>query len=315
MNSHLAEIGDELGISCASLTARGLRECQEAVCLEIAEQGADGRDHLLTAAAVGAWRTLKAAALADGVSLVVVSAFRSIERQAEIIRRKLAAGSSIEEVLTVCAPPGFSEHHTGRAVDVTTPGCPPLEVEFDQTPAYSWLTEHANRFGFHLSYPMGNSQGYLYEPWHWCFREAEPCGQLDLVFVFGTLKEGFPNFTTNRGVRVPGVFETKEPYPLYLVGERHSPWLIDEPGHGMRVEGQVFRVDRETLNAMDRLERVSEPDGYRRIVLELESRDSPGTVIAFAYVKAPCHLELSEIRLGPIKEYSDAYAALYRPRA
>jgi hypothetical protein len=42
-----------------------------------------------------------------------VSAFRSVERQAEIVRRKLAAGGRIEEILTVCAPPGFSEHHTG----------------------------------------------------------------------------------------------------------------------------------------------------------------------------------------------------------
>lgn len=115
---------------------------------------------------------LKAGALHDGVSLFIVSAFRSIERQAEIVRRKLDAGETIQEVLTVCAPPGFSEHHTGRAVDVSTPGTPPLEVEFDGTPAFAWLMEQANDFGFHLSYPKGNPQGYQYEPWHWCFHGA-----------------------------------------------------------------------------------------------------------------------------------------------
>jgi gamma-glutamylaminecyclotransferase len=40
------------------------------------------------------------------------------------------------------------------------------------------------------------------------------------VFVFGTLKQGFPNFHINRGRRVAGEFATGLAYPLYLVGER-----------------------------------------------------------------------------------------------
>ncbi|HYP70984.1 MAG TPA: gamma-glutamylcyclotransferase family protein, partial [Variovorax sp.] len=86
-----------------------------------------------------------------------------------------------------------------------------------------------------------------------------------LVFVFGTLKEGFPNFATNKGRRLPGVFLTKDRYPFYLVGERHSPWLVDQPGEGERVVGQVFEVDKVALAAMDALERIHEPDGYRRV--------------------------------------------------
>lgn len=163
-------IFDELGISHADLEARGLSECQEAECLEIAERGVDGREHLLAPAAAEAWRAMRASALENGIPLFIVSAFRSIDRQAEIVRRKLNAGSSIEEVFTVCAPPGFSEHHTGRAVDVSTEGSPLLQVEFDQTPAFAWLVANASRFGFHLSYPRGNSQEYQYEPWHWCFQ-------------------------------------------------------------------------------------------------------------------------------------------------
>lgn len=80
-----------------------------------------------------------------------------------------------------------------------------------------------------------------------------------LVFVFGTLKEGFPN----KGIRMAGTFLTKECYPLYLVGERHSPWLINAPGDGKRIVGQVFEVDQAALEAMDKLERISVPDGYR----------------------------------------------------
>jgi gamma-glutamylaminecyclotransferase len=135
-----------------------------------------------------------------------------------------------------------------------------------------------------------------------------------LVFVFGTLKEGFPNFATNRGARVPGVFRTCAAYPMYLVGERHSPWLVDDPGTGLRVTGQVFRVDGEALAAMDRLERVSEPDGYHRTILELEGDDSPRAISAYAYLKRREQLVMSEVRVGPLGEYKYEHGALYRAR-
>ncbi len=170
MNPSLAA----LGISSELIAIRGLREYEEATDFEIAEVGADGRNHLLISAAAEAWRNLKEAALGDGISLFIVSAFRSIDRQTEIVRQKLEAGMAIEEILTVCAPPGFSEHHTGRAIDVSTPGSRAVEVEFDQTPAFSWLNVHAAKFRFYLSYPVGNQCGYQYEPWHWCFNDAHP---------------------------------------------------------------------------------------------------------------------------------------------
>lgn len=170
MNTHLAT----LGISSELITARGLLECEEATVLEVAEVGANGRDHLLFPLAAVAWRSLKVAALVDGIDLFIVSGFRSIDRQAEIVRRKLETGVAIESILTVCAPPGFSEHHTGRAVDLSTSGSRALEVEFDQTAAYVWLTQHAADFGYYLSYPIGNRWGYQYEPWHWCFQYDNP---------------------------------------------------------------------------------------------------------------------------------------------
>lgn len=165
MNTHLAV----LGITEQFISARGLREYAEAVSLDVAEVAENGRVHLLEPAAAEAWRFMKAAALLDGVDIWIVSAFRSIERQAEIILRKLEAGAAIEDVLAISAPPGFSEHHTGRAVDLTTIGSRPLEIEFEQTAAYTWLIEHAAKYGYALSYPPGNIWGYQYEPWHWCF--------------------------------------------------------------------------------------------------------------------------------------------------
>ncbi|MBT0961424.1 M15 family metallopeptidase [Denitromonas iodatirespirans] len=169
MRHRYAALNAELGISGQLLASRGLLECEEASCLVVAEVGADGRNHLLIPAAARAWRDLKAAALGEGVSLHIVSAFRSVDRQADIIRRKLAAGVAIEDVLAVCAPPGFSEHHTGCAVDISTPGSLALDVTFEHTPAFVWLRACAADFDFRLSYPVGNACGFQYEPWHWCF--------------------------------------------------------------------------------------------------------------------------------------------------
>ena len=61
----------------------------------------------------------------------------------------------------------------------------------------------------------------------------------DLLFVYGTLKEGFFNHAVNQGRRVPGEFETVEAFPLYLVGARCVPWMVDAPGQGQPRVGDV----------------------------------------------------------------------------
>jgi D-alanyl-D-alanine carboxypeptidase len=166
----LEDLCAEFGIAPAELLARGLVACEEATVLETVETGADGRSHQLTPAAAASWRQLRAEAATDGETLTIVSAFRSIERQIQIIRRKLAAGQTIDEILCVSAFPGYSEHHTGRAVDVSTPGSKPLELAFGDSSAFRWLESNAERFGFVMSYPEGNALGYQYEPWHWCYQ-------------------------------------------------------------------------------------------------------------------------------------------------
>jgi gamma-glutamylaminecyclotransferase len=138
---------------------------------------------------------------------------------------------------------------------------------------------------------------------------------VDRVFVFGTLKEGFPNFATNQGRRIGGEFVTLERYPLYLVGERHSPWMIDLAGQGHRVAGQLFEVDEAALARMDALERITEPDGYRRLRIRVMKRGEEGeTVEAFVYLQ-PTMPVPSDIRVGPLDEYLPAHAGLYRKRA
>lgn len=136
---------------------------------ELVSVGLDhhGREALLAPPAAAAWRAMARAAAADGRTLLLVSAFRSIARQAAIVQRKRERGQSWEEILRVSAYPGFSEHHTGCAVDLSAPGCADLTETFETTPEYAWLRAHAGRFGFRLSYPRGNAEGIVYEPWHW----------------------------------------------------------------------------------------------------------------------------------------------------
>jgi gamma-glutamylaminecyclotransferase len=135
------------------------------------------------------------------------------------------------------------------------------------------------------------------------------------VFVFGTLKEGFPNFQVNRGRRVPGEYVTSCAYPLYLVGERRSPWMLDQPGAGLSVRGQVFDVDDEALAQMDVLERVGEADGYRRVRIQVAAAPEPRALDVFVYMKDPDEFEAQAASaLGPLAEYTLAHAAMYRPR-
>ena len=169
---HTHSIIEQLGISPATIARRGLREFVEAdaEALEWVETAADGREHRLIPVAAAAWRALTAAAQEDGLTLIMVSSFRSVQRQAEIIQGKLAIGQTTDEILMSVAPPGYSEHHTGCAVDIASIDHPQLDITFEHTPEFSWLRQHSTRFGFTLSFPEGNASGYQYEPWHWCFQ-------------------------------------------------------------------------------------------------------------------------------------------------
>jgi D-alanyl-D-alanine carboxypeptidase len=127
---------------------------------------------LMNPDAADALSRMRRAADADGVDLRVLSAFRSIDLQKQIFFEvKSERNQSARERAQVSAPPGFSEHSTGFAVDLGDGRRPEtnLAQSFDQTAAYRWLQQHANRFHFTLSFPDGNVQGVSYEPWHWRF--------------------------------------------------------------------------------------------------------------------------------------------------
>jgi len=117
----------------------------------------------------------------DGIYLVFLSGYRSINLQKEIfyslksIRKQEAA-----ERARVSAPPGYSEHSTGFAIDIgdATQRETDFETEFENTDAFKWLTKNAAKYHFKLSFNKNNK--YIdYEPWHWRYE-----GSIEALKVF-----------------------------------------------------------------------------------------------------------------------------------
>jgi len=140
-------------------------------CENLASIGPDmyNREQRMEPRAASQWQAMAATARADGVGLLMISAFRCFEYQRSIIERKLAQGLSLEEITRASALPGYSEHHTGQAIDIGTPGSEPLTEEFEATAAFEWLKRRGHEFGFSLSYSRDNPFGIMFEPWHWKF--------------------------------------------------------------------------------------------------------------------------------------------------
>jgi D-alanyl-D-alanine carboxypeptidase len=166
LESQIAALQKELGISASYAAAHKLKPCME--CADLVSIGKDifDRNQRLTPGAARAWADMKSAATIDAVEL-------------HIIRKKLLAGQEIKRILEVSAAPGYSEHHTGRALDISTPGYQPLEEEFENSDAFQWLQTSAARFGFKMSFPRNNPHQLAYEPWHWCWS----AGSSDLLKV------------------------------------------------------------------------------------------------------------------------------------
>ena len=119
-----------------------------------------------------ALKSMTSAASAAGVDLVLLSGYRSHDLQRQIFYgRKSARNQIAVERAKVSAPPGYSEHSTGYAIDLgdATMRHTDFEVEFENTKAFRWLKENAAKYHFVLSFPKGNPQKVSYEPWHWRF--------------------------------------------------------------------------------------------------------------------------------------------------
>ena len=118
------------------------------------------------------FKEMQSMAAQRGISLQLLSGYRSIDLQRDIFyENKSIRNQTAVERSWVSAPPGYSEHSTGYAIDVGDGDYPEthFEVEFEQTPAFQWMKRFAPKYHFVLSFPLNNKQGVTYEPWHWRF--------------------------------------------------------------------------------------------------------------------------------------------------
>ena len=161
------KLHQELGIPADFGDGRNLPYYEETTDLIEVGPNLVGTMQRLTPEAAAQWQQMVEAAAGSGIRLLIVSGYRSHDYQAELIRTKITAGQHIDEILAVSAAPGYSQHHTGTAVDIATPGSRPLTEEFETSGAFQWLTEHAADYGFSMTYPRDNPYGFIFEPWHW----------------------------------------------------------------------------------------------------------------------------------------------------
>ena len=117
----------------------------------------------------------------DGIYLVFLSGYRSINLQNDIFYSlKSIRNQEAAERARVSAPPGYSEHSTGFAIDIgdATQRETDFETEFENTDAFKWLIKNAAKFHFKLSFTKDNK--YIdYEPWHWRYE-----GSIEALKVF-----------------------------------------------------------------------------------------------------------------------------------
>ncbi|KAF4119109.1 gamma-glutamylaminecyclotransferase C [Onychostoma macrolepis] len=103
-----------------------------------------------------------------------------------------------------------------------------------------------------------------------------PVVHMARVFVYGTLKKGQPNYfrmenTSNGQAVFLARARTVEPYPLVIATKHNIPFLLNVPGTGQRVYGEIYRVDQKMLEFLDRFEHC--PEWYQRTKIQLEVQD------------------------------------------
>ena len=105
---------------------------------------------------------MKSDAKQEGVSLFIVSGFRSYSRQKNLYNAYVMRDGK-KSADTYSARPWYSEHQTSLAFDLNS-----VTNAFANTKEGKWLNEHAYQYGFILRYPKGKEKitGYMYEPWH-----------------------------------------------------------------------------------------------------------------------------------------------------
>ena len=105
------------------------------------------------------------------------------------------------------------------------------------------------------------------------------------VFVFGTLKRGFPLHHGVGAARFLGEYRTVQRFPMFVAGTWFAPMMMNEPGVGHRVIGELYELDEAQLARLDALESIGEPGNFR-IPVEVEPIHSGAPCTGFVYMKS-----------------------------
>ncbi|KRG11035.1 M15 family metallopeptidase [Staphylococcus sp. NAM3COL9] len=104
----------------------------------------------------------------QGFQLIIISGFRSYFKQLRLFSIYVNR-DGLKKAKTYSAEPGYSEHQTGLAFDVASPGLDEsIKEQFQYTKESKWLQDNAHNYGFIIRYPKGKEHitGFMYEPWH-----------------------------------------------------------------------------------------------------------------------------------------------------
>lgn len=123
------------------------------------------------------------------------------------------------------------------------------------------------------------------------------------VFVYGTLKRGFPNHRYMAGATYVGDALTVDAYPLVVGGLWFTPYLIPEKGEGHRVKGELWDVPEHMMPSLDALESVHLPNGYRRQMIPVVFDGSGEQAEAWTYFRDRRHIAI--IHTAPFADYQD----------
>ena len=134
-----------------------------------------------------------AAAKNAGITLILGSGYRSESYQRTLYNGYVAKyGTATAD--TISSRPGYSDHQTGLAADISDHnGATYLTQSMENTAEGIWLRNHAHEYGFIMRYPKGkdNITGYSYEPWHFRYVGVDYATKIYNMGVWYTFEEYF----------------------------------------------------------------------------------------------------------------------------
>jgi gamma-glutamylaminecyclotransferase len=126
---------------------------------------------------------------------------------------------------------------------------------------------------------------------------------MDKVFIYGTLKGSFAFHELGlAGAGFLGRYQTAQPYPLYIAMPFYGPMMLDRPGEGLVVQGEVYEADEERLQLIDGLEDVGKPGSFRSTIM-VETAGGAQGFAAVAYFKDESWL--NPLHSDTLSDYQD----------